>query len=139
MKFGGDDTGIDAKFFAETIQNLSILLNVAQSEIGTDTTSKLKITQTSAGSFCVDFSLFVETVVPLFCMLNTNGAQHIIKTFIEFIEFITALRGEKPRSITQQGDKGIYRVITGNGNTVNITQPVYNLCLLYTSDAADEQ
>ena len=88
LKFGGDDTGIDAKFFAETIQNLSTLLNVAQSEIGTDTTSKLKITQTSAGSFCVDFSLFVETAVPLFFMLNTNGAQHIVKTFIEFIKFI---------------------------------------------------
>ncbi len=136
LKFGGDDTGIDAKFFAETIQNLSTLLNVAQSEIGTDTTSKLKITQTSAGSFCVDFSLFVETAVPLFFMLNTNGAQHIVKTFIEFIKFIKALKGEKPRSITQQGDKGIYSVITGNGNTVNITQPVYNLYCSSTAQTA---
>jgi hypothetical protein len=135
LKFGGEHDDINATTYGQILVNTVVLLEETNKELKTGAHLEIKVKSEKAGSFLVDLGIepssIVAAVVPLMTHENIqtvkNVATHVIKTATKAYEFWKKLKGEKPKEVTEKGENVV--IVTGDGNTVTIEKPVYNLTL----------
>lgn len=129
FKFTGNEDTIDAILFAKSVSDISILLNAAAKQEGIDTSSKLVLKSTNTGCFEASF----YSIVNLGASLLTTDMPNIVTTVIEYLKFIFQLDKKAPQNISISDSNGDINVLKSDGNTIKITQNVYNI---YTNSEA---
>lgn len=133
LKFGGEESEINATTYGIVLVNTVILLEETNKELGTGAHLEIKVKSEREGSFLVDLGIepaaIVALAIPLITKENLlavkNAASEIIKTATEVYSWWKKFRTEKPKEIKEQGETTI--VIYGDNNTVNFDKSVSNL------------
>lgn len=133
LKFGGDQSDINANTYGLILINTVVLLEEANKELQTGAHLEIKVKSERKGSYLVDLGVQSAAVVGVIAPLITkenietvkNVASRVISTATAGYELWKKLKGEKPKEVTEKGETVV--IITGNSNTVTVDKSVSNL------------
>lgn len=106
FEFGGENE-IDASIVVETITSVVESIQHITNKIEPDAYVKVKVSSFECGSFDINLKAIAECAKTLFNVDNIQIASLIVTTFLGCIQIKEHLKGEKPKSIFDEGDKSV--------------------------------